>query len=141
MHARTLTIALCAALLSACSIPGIRSEGRTIGPTRGEIPAEPAAVYDSALTWLTLRYRIIESEKPQRIRAEMAITDATIDVIEVTFEAAGANRTAMSVRGWTDLMNGGTRQQAAKYSDTVEIDVNRLFEQMSCASAHWPGCP
>ena len=50
---------VCAALLTACAVPGIRSEGRELRSSGYEVPADRVAVDDRVVQWFGSRYTIL----------------------------------------------------------------------------------
>jgi hypothetical protein len=133
--------AIVALAATACSIPGVRPEGREIGLGGREVPAERSAVFDRAVTWFGPRYTVVSSDRPERIRAERRVDATHVNVLDVRFADGAAGRTTMTINAWTDVTKGLSRRRATSYEATLPIDVHALNDFMSCATARWPACP
>ena len=130
------------AVTVGCSIPGLRTEGRSIGPGRAYAQASRPSVFDRATGWFRNNgYRITLSNPPERLRAEKPVAMGKVNVIDVRFEQDSTNLTAFYPNGWTDVVSGGARRRASSYDPTLANDINDLVHYHSCPVARWPACP
>lgn len=129
-----------AAMLVACSVPGLRTEGRELRVSGYQLPADRAAAFDRAAQWFGSRYTILANERPLRLRGERRVDAESINVIDVRLTSV-ASGTRVDVSGWTDLITGTSRRRADVYSESLRADVTALHDYLACPEARWPRCP
>lgn len=123
-----LAIAVCA-LATACgigNIPGIRTEGSDLTiHLVSQVP--PDDVASRARTWYATHGYTIVRDGSDEIVGERPLDGKRISLVSIEMEAAPeAGSTEITVYGRTDVVSGGSRQQASQIALETTQDVNSL---------------
>lgn len=136
-----LPLVVCA----ACSIPGIRPEGRT-ATVSASAPAGRADVYSRAREWFVRNgYTIDRDVANAALRGHRTIAtegDAeTRVVIDFAIVSSTADNTSYRATSHTERGRPPTFQRVEQNAPEAGADISSLVAYLSCPTARWPRCP
>jgi hypothetical protein len=138
-----LCVISCGAM--ACSIPGIRPEGRS-ATISASAPAASAEVYARARDWFGRnRFTWARDDGNAELRGYSLIrTDGDIEtraVVDFTITGSTIAGTSYRISGFTERGRPPAFTRSEQNASETESAVSSLASWLSCPSARWARCP
>ena len=136
-----LTLLACA----ACSIPGIRPEGRT-ATVSAHSPADRGAVYARANEWFMRNgYTVTRDVANATLRGHRTIaTEGDVEmraVVDFAIVSSTTDNTSYRVTSHTERGRPPAFQRVEPNAPEAGAAVSSFVAYLSCPTARWPRCP
>jgi hypothetical protein len=131
--------------VTACSIPGIRPEGRTT-TVSAVAPAGRAEVHGRARDWFTRNgYALGRDVAGAELRGYRTIvTEGDVEtraVVDLEITGSTAENTSYRVTSHTERGRPPAFQRVDQNAPEANAAVASLIAYLSCPTARWPRCP
>ena len=131
--------------VAACSIPGIRPEGRT-SSISAHAPASRLDVYARAQQWYARNdYSVTRDAGSTEISGYRPIaTDGNVEtraVVDFSITGSTAENTSYRVFSHTERGRAPLVQRVDQNAPEADAAVASLVAYLSCPTARWPRCP